>query len=61
MEGIVIADFYVQFRDNVEKALAIRIDGTVTDNGHYFDGMKIMEASKLYTCHMDSSLINVST
>ena len=45
----------------LKKALAIRIDGTVTDNGHYFDGMKIIEASKLYTCHMDSSLINVST
>ena len=28
------------------------IDGRVTDNSHYFEGKKIMEAGEEYTCHM---------
>ena len=35
--------------------------GNVTDNGHYFDGMKIMEAGEEYTKHMGQyPVINLS-
>ena len=30
----------------------VEMDGVVTDNSHYFDGMKIMEAGEPYTRHM---------
>ncbi len=30
----------------------VEVDGAVTDNSHYFDGMKIVEAGEPYTRHM---------
>ena len=42
--------FWENKRKSVKKELAS--DGSVADNRHYFDGMKIMEAGEEYLGHM---------